>query len=54
MGTVKQRTDEVNRLITEVKNSPMCLHFQEDKYYYLVQYPDGFYPNGVRCEKSIA
>jgi len=58
MSIIQARIDRVNKLKNTIKNHCMCLHFTETKSYYLVQYPEGFFPDGVRAEfgtnKTIA
>jgi hypothetical protein len=43
---------EVERLISEVREHPMCLHWRDDHGVYLVIYPEGYYPNGVQAAHS--
>jgi hypothetical protein len=53
MGIVQERTEKVNDLKEQVTNHCMCLEFEEDSYYYIVFFPEGYFPNGVRCSKEI-
>ena len=50
MSVIQTRIDKVNELKDAVKGHCMCLHFTETAAYYLVQYPEGFFPDGVRAE----
>ena len=52
MGIIQDRIDEINRLIENVKNHHMWLYFTETPTHYVVQYPDGYFPEGVRSEKG--
>lgn len=52
MGIIQDRVAKIEKLITEIKNHHMCLFFIEDSTHYLIQYPEGYFPEGVRIEKG--
>ena len=50
--TIQERVKQVKRLASEVENHHMCLYFTETATHYQVQYPDGYFPQGIRVEKE--
>ena len=52
MGIIQNRLEQVNSLISAIKEHHMCLYFTEDEMYYQVQYPNGYFPEGIRIAKD--
>ncbi len=50
--TIQSRTALVREREAAVRDHCMCAGFREDKDYYYVTYPDGYFPNGIRANKG--
>lgn len=51
-ATVQRNISTIKKLKKEIREHCMCLRFKETPEYYLVIYPDGFYPEGTRVNKE--
>lgn len=49
---IKSNIKKLNDLIKEAKSHCMCLDFSETSNHFIIIYPDGYYPNGLRVEKG--
>lgn len=52
MATLAQRTALVVEREAAVRDHCMCAEMREDKGYYYVIYPDGYFPQGIRASKG--
>ena len=52
MTTIQARTALVRERLAAVKEHCMCAAFTEDKGYYYVTYPEGYFPDGIRASKG--
>lgn len=49
---IQENIQNYKDLLNKVENHCMCLLLTESNFHYLVQYPDGYFPEGVRVEKT--
>lgn len=52
MTIIQDRAALVCERKTAVMNHCMCANFSEDKGYYYVTYPEGYFPDGIRASKG--
>ena len=45
--------NKINNLKKELSNHPMCLKIEESGTHFVVIYPEGMYPNGVRVSLGM-
>lgn len=52
MTIIQDRAALVYERKRAVLDHCMCANFSEDKGYYYVTYPEGYFPNGIRASKG--